>query len=497
MDLSFKRFEIQLLRNSIGLRFKFNWFEIQLPWGSSDLRFKRFGCQSVGASSDLAVKCFLTSSWSTDLSPRWFKHDRGQVASPLGAMNSLVTLAGLSGLPLGMARSLEEEGWNVQRLGTLDDNDEDMVSVVLTSLEAKAGCSLDPEPLLALIETAGKAVEVSWNMEGRSSDAELAVVPHQKNLQDKLNWWRNRVVEKLSADAPKKGTAKVVRWPTKLQRKLNEVGDDARLRDRAKKEERSRWIKVLKEQLIDGECPALRDEEFCRDLSRRFGAGRRASTLHKHVKTWSKLSNWMLSTCKHPWPKLAHEFCVYLECLADEPCGRTVPSSVFKTLMFMENAGETAPEDQLCGSPQECARRGQHAALGQRWRLHEKSVAYPHQDSDGDGGSGHGWKSAGLCPLLLMAQASQAVGRDEVFRHEGVGGTNHGTPLLRSDSGPDKNQAGEEGHPPDRGSGRGWTRPVGCASSIGWRWGLTFARGWGGRPISLTGTSVCHAPQED
>jgi hypothetical protein len=60
---------------------------------------------------------------------------RGQLASPLGAMESLATLGALSGLPLEYGRGLEELGWNVQRLGTLHDEEDVVIGEVLSSLE--------------------------------------------------------------------------------------------------------------------------------------------------------------------------------------------------------------------------------------------------------------------------------------------------------------------------------------------------------------------------
>ena len=44
-------------------------------------------------------------------------------ASPLGLMSSLVYMAGLVGCPPEVGLALEGEGWNVQRLGTLHDED--------------------------------------------------------------------------------------------------------------------------------------------------------------------------------------------------------------------------------------------------------------------------------------------------------------------------------------------------------------------------------------
>ena len=83
----------------------------------------------------------------------------------------------------------------------------------------------------------------------------------------------------------------------------------------------------MKNLLLDGRCPAVQGEDPGRDLSRRFGKGRRVNTLRKHVKTWEKMAEWMMATFRHHWP---WEFALYLEARANEPCGRTVPSSVFR-----------------------------------------------------------------------------------------------------------------------------------------------------------------------
>ena len=169
-------------------------------------------------------------------------------------------------------------------------------------------------------------------------------------LQEKLNEWRELAREELNTAVPAKGKAPMARWPTRLAKKLNSAGEDQNLREKAEKDERGRWVKALRSQLLDGRCPVMRDGSLGRHSSRRFGKGRRASTLRKHVKTWEKLSQWMMGVFRHPWPSTPEQFCMYLQCRADEPCGRTVPNSIYKTLMFMENAGEIKPEDQVCRS---------------------------------------------------------------------------------------------------------------------------------------------------
>ena len=179
-----------------------------------------------------------------------------------------------------------------------------------------------------------------------------------------MNEWRSHSLKKLSEVVPAKGTAKVTRWPTRFQRRMNEAGEDQRLREKAEKDERMRWIRELKYLLEDGAFPAVASGAGSLELSRRFGKGRRANTLRKHVETWKKLSDWIFATFRHAWPENAGEVTAYLESRADEPSGRSVPSSIFKTLMFMES---TAKQGSHLG-------RGEHGVDGEEWRIHQEGL---------------------------------------------------------------------------------------------------------------------------
>ena len=65
---------------------------------------------------------------------------RGQVASPLATLSGL---GGLSGCPLEVVGALEGLGWNVQRLGTLHDAEEDMIGTVPRDVEDRLGKLID------------------------------------------------------------------------------------------------------------------------------------------------------------------------------------------------------------------------------------------------------------------------------------------------------------------------------------------------------------------
>ena len=161
-------------------------------------------------------------------------------------MDSLVALASLSGCPPEVGRVLEGLGWIVQRLGTLEDAEQELLDKVAMSMEEKTRQPVDMAVLSTLIDVAAKAAKISWNAEGRSGDAELLVTHLAKEMEDKMNAHRLAAAERLRQMVPRKGKAKVQRWPTRLHRRLNEAGDNQALRESVERNERNRWIKELK-----------------------------------------------------------------------------------------------------------------------------------------------------------------------------------------------------------------------------------------------------------
>lgn len=81
-------------------------------------------------------------------------------------------------------------------------------------------------------------------------------------------------------------------------------------------------------------------------LMLRIAKGRRPNTLRKHIKTWQKIGQWLESTFEKPWPSTPTEFAEYLEAIVQEPCAKSAPEAAYKTLMFLEFAGEVE-ESQL------------------------------------------------------------------------------------------------------------------------------------------------------
>ena len=51
------------------------------------------------------------------------------------------------------------------------------------------------------------------------------------------------------------------------------------------------------------------------------------------------------------WPERPEQFAEFLEAMAQEPCSRCCPESIYKTLMFLEHAGEVPEAKQMCRAP--------------------------------------------------------------------------------------------------------------------------------------------------
>ena len=306
-------------------------------------------------------------------------------ASPLGLMSSLVYMAGLVGCPPEVGEALEGNGWTVQRLGTLHDEDLSVIDELAEGLSKTLKWTVNPQDVADLVLVSHRAAEVAWRVEGKTSGAELLVAHHTRDLQEKIEEVRRNRLKHLVELVPAKGTAGLARWPTKLHKKLEAAGDNQLLRDDAEKTERGRWIKELKELLEEAECPVTRGGG---DLTRRYGKGRRAGTLRKHVKTWQKVRDWLKSTFDVVWPKEDWEFAMYLECRADEPCGKSIPASIFKTLMFMENAAEIPVENQICRKP--ALKNVLEEINAQLGEVHQEGMAPACQGGSIYGGCCHG-----------------------------------------------------------------------------------------------------------
>ena len=264
-------------------------------------------------------------------------------------MDDLVVLGEVTKCDVDVAKGLVGLGWNVTKLGALVGEEGYVLEEICDKVAALLGRPVSVRDLQALALAAEASAKLIWKGEGCSSSAALLVASELKKAEDSLNVLRRIQQEAIAKVVPRKGSAALTRWPTRREKRLSAAGDNLALREGVEKSERNRWIDELRHLLWEAKLPAMyRDLPMDQvDPSLRFGKGRRASTLRKHVKTWIKARDWMKKTFGYPWPKYPEEFALYLEARANEPCGRTVPGSIYKTFIFMEVAGEVEQQDQM------------------------------------------------------------------------------------------------------------------------------------------------------
>ena len=269
-------------------------------------------------------------------------------------MEDLVTLAGVLRLETRWAVALKNLGWTTLRLATLADAESQIWDTVVDGARAASGdSSLRRDDFSNLVRASLDWAEMAWKVEGGTNGSDLFLEGTLLRAQHRMNALREERISAICALVPRKGGAMVSRWPTRLDRLKSEAADNVELREKAEKSERDRWIGCLRGILVEAGVPVARSLHDVHGLSltRRFGKGRRASTLRKHVKTWIKFRAWLLATFEVKWPEEPFHFSTYLEARADEPCGKSIPASLLKTLIFMENAAEIPKSEQICGAP--------------------------------------------------------------------------------------------------------------------------------------------------
>ena len=143
-------------------------------------------------------------------------------------------------------------------------------------------------------------------------------------------------------------------WSTKLQKALASA-DTFGQRAKAENEERDRWIGNLVALLK--ETHFITDEEFGEVVKkggwmlRKYGVGRRGSTIRSYVRTGRKLAFFMREIYGEPWFRNEADIIEYLVQRMEEPCGKSVPQTIYAAIAFMELASAVAPDRRLSSRP--------------------------------------------------------------------------------------------------------------------------------------------------
>ena len=233
-------------------------------------------------------------------------------------------------------------GWTTARLGTLDDLPRRGLREILEKAWGREATEEELEEFHKKVQECGSTGRIQWG-EGRSGGLDWVAAGFKR-----ARTFRHGVAaEVVDLEAPpcRKDKAPVARWPCWLSRLVGRAGDNMDLRDRAERSERTRWTVMLK---MEPGLPASVGWNADPDGTawHWIGKGRRSTTLRKHVKTWRHVATWLYSAYNAPWPQNVEQFIEYITHRVAEPCGKSIPTSLMKTLMFIEVAREVQEKDE-------------------------------------------------------------------------------------------------------------------------------------------------------
>ena len=246
-----------------------------------------------------------------------------------------------------LAHALRAMGWTTTKLGALWGCDQEALDAVILKVEGRfPEYKVNATEFENLVRAAEEASCVIWARHGELRDTDLALSSHLAKMESKLAERKRVREEQIGSQVKRKGDAVRVKWPTRATMLKSAAGGDLYQRGLVEEAERTRWLKELAKQIKEADTCDVSGADHGL-FAARIGKGRRANTLRKHVKTWGQFIGWLTATYGVKWPERPFQFADYLISRAMEPCGRSIPVSAFKTLVFMEHAAEIPKDLQL------------------------------------------------------------------------------------------------------------------------------------------------------
>ena len=143
-------------------------------------------------------------------------------------------------------------------------------------------------------------------------------------------------------------------WPTRFARR-NAAELDDQQRAKIEEDERERLTRELvmllqKAKLIEKENPEEDGSKARLWATRRHAMGRRPNTLRVHVRLGRKLVAYMLGAYGRPWFRDESDVMEYVAMRLEEPCGKSVPRSIWSTIRFLEQAAELGEAGRISTS---------------------------------------------------------------------------------------------------------------------------------------------------
>ena len=192
-------------------------------------------------------------------------------------------------------------------------------------------------------------------------------------------------------------------WPTRFYRRLRHCKEEGQ-RQKLEEDERDRQIGKLvvllkKIGLIeDGDDrPAGPSGAWA---VKRHALGRRANTLRIHVRLGERMGEYAMRTHGVEWFRNVAEIMDYVAGRLEEPCGKTVPNSIYSTVKFLELSAEL-PVQRRMGSDQALENFINEVNRSQFWAAKPRISANKSEDSV-DGEALH------VCQVPLSQQAGIA-----------------------------------------------------------------------------------------
>ena len=244
---------------------------------------------------------------------------------------------------------LKRRGWVAPSLAFFDGLDMEKVKEILGPICSEWGL----EDFAALREEAGKqkrmvdAEDVNASREPSSSHRDVTWQPGEGHRDLK------RSPEGVALDQVRSVLPRMI-WPTRFYRRLRHCKDEGQ-RQKLEEDERDRQIGKLvvllkKIGLIeDGDDrPAGPSGAWA---VKRHALGRRANTLRIHVRLGERMREYAMRTHGVEWFRNVAEIMDYVAGRLEEPCGKTVPNSIYSTIKFLELSAEL-PVQRRMGSDQ-------------------------------------------------------------------------------------------------------------------------------------------------
>ena len=244
---------------------------------------------------------------------------------------------------------LRDAGWDGPVLAALDGLTDDQVDEIV-GVEATHWS--DEQRRVVMLEAKKRRLAL---------DAEDTMVATRRKMQFlERTWVKQRGYASFSPTLDQgrfellKKALPRLSWSTKLQKALASA-DTFGQRAKAENEERDRWIGNLVALLR--ETHFITDEEFGEVVKkggwmlRKYGVGRRGSTIRSYVRTGRKLAFFMREIYGEPWFRNEADIIEYLVQRMEEPCGKSVPQTIYAAIAFMELAAAVPPDQRLTSRP--------------------------------------------------------------------------------------------------------------------------------------------------